>query len=495
MNKRILLLATVSSLIITTTACTKTDSNKNPDSGNNGQTQELVSNQKKSVTPKEAEALIREYTNSDTWNYKHLSTFDDVNYHTIEDSDTGAEVRYHVMVETGEIYIESVSDLGKIIPVDEEKRNSTSQYITKNASLIKNVQAKLKTIAGTDEVASKTSTWIKKLFKENEKELTTVSPNNKFIQLSDTYKKYSKDYAEHFEYNLNQDYNEGTTLLTFEGYQEGHIEDKITKDNKFIIILHQVYKNITGDDITLDKLISLLQDRIDNDGGEVLFDTVYNNVEFGVNIDDTTRIIRFKAEFKIENTLKRKVYKKTYDTVDNYLNDSKKMDSEAEKVQMSFMNNTGYTISNETIRKVDTPIEFSYEYGGDSFKQNGNIRIYVVNSDFTMKAPKLTQNNLDKALSYLKSSLGDELYNKIDKSQLNLDVINKAIETEHNRLIAAETNGDSYESQTKLYMDNGEVNVYSLWQNYDRAEKEDKAALMAVDIFFTIPVVAEGITR
>ena len=494
MNKRILLVV-ASALMVTATACTKNDSNKDASVENTIQSQEVSSEQKKEVGPKEAEALVREYTNSDTWNYAYLSTFKDINYHTVENSDSGEEVRYHVMVDTGDLYVESVLDLGNIMPVDEDNRNSTSQYITKDASLIKSIQSKLKTLEGTEEVTSKTATWIKKIFKDNGKEVSIASSDNKFIKLSDSYKKYSKDYMENFEYNLNQNYDEGITLLTFEASQEGHIEDRLTNENKFIVILHQVYTNITGDKIALNKFISLLQDRVDSDGGDVLFNTVYNNVDFSVDTDGATRTIKFKAEFKIENTLKRKEYKKTYETVDNYLNDSKEISTKASEIQQEFMNKTGYTISNNTIRNIDEPIEFSFEFVKDNFLQNGNIRVYVVNSDFTTKAPKLSQKNLDKALSYLKLSLGEELYKKIDKSQLNLDIINKALETEHNALLVDESNTDSYESQTKLYMDNGEISIYPLWQDFDRSNKEDKAILMAVDIFFKVPVIAEGITQ
>lgn len=74
----------------------------------------------------------------------------------------------------------------------------------------------------------------------------------------------------------------------------------------------------------------------------MLFYTVYNNVDFWVDIDDT---IRFNAKFKIENTLKRKLYEKTYNTVDNYLSDSEKMNSEANKIQMNL------DVINKTILK------------------------------------------------------------------------------------------------------------------------------------------------
>ena len=196
-------------------------------------------------------------------------------------------------------------------------------------------------------------------------------------------------------------------------------------------------------------------------------------------------------DVQVNDTLKRKYYRKEYDTVNDYRNDTDVIKNKAEEVNKKYYTGIGNIEAN--LHTIDTIVMS----GQSKFMQTGSINVIGGEASGKLAVPEFKQNDLNELVNSYRLVLGDELFEKANSSQLTLENLNKLVESQ----IVINTYQNKYDlPNVDMYLDNATVE-FGYGGNF--AEEDDESSWIFVTdnrfaqirISFSIPVTAEGITE
>lgn len=471
--KRIINLIVVGVISINLVGCT----NKN----NSYSTNENIS-EKEILKPADAleqlNVLLKQEDIGGIWQFAGDTKIDSVDYYSFEDVE-GADFRYLISPLSGEIYYESVLDMGNLIPIKEANNQEELNEI-EVLKLVQDIKPKLNKMEGIEEVKEAISKYFALMLKESNFSISDFSKNNDFIISDTTYNKYTKDYKQLMYYIFTEDFTKGNIVLNMHLSKEIHSEYKFSKDDDFIKLMHKIYGYVTGDKINLDEFTNIIKSAYEGSGELYVLSDKYEGLEIKNEAtgETATKKLTFDLNVNIEDTLKSKYYKKEYETVSTYYDDSKKVKNEIAQINKEPSNKyTDIRYSNDWEVTITT-FSAEYNYGKSKFMQTGNMLVAPKSKDGVY-----TNEDLQKGLDVLKLVMGGTLYEKINKDSLTLEKIDNFINSSRLRDKYSEIIIETPKNQ--LYLDNACITPIV----YD----EDDASKKGIWIDYSIPVIAEGI--
>lgn len=449
------------------------------------------SNNKQKISVEEASTILYDKLNgTDLW-WEHRGENDD--YYIFEETTVGADFRYLVNVYTGELFYELADAIGEIIPYEGD--NDVLQVGPKDIKLVNDIKPKLKNREGIEQVKSEISSKVQGIIKKYGYEISDATETNELVIVDSEYEKYTEKYKQLMYYLMNEDYSNGVAHLNFNFEQEIHADAKITEDDNYVKLLHEMYVYLTGSDIDIVDFTSHIQNLLESNIAPTELTDKYLGVSFeNEAMGGSRRKLIMRYYSPIDGLMKSKYYRKKYDTVAEY----KRISEEKSKEIKQFREKTHYTLTQEEIDKImerepdyinkDSIREVysnqdryllsaKFNYGKNTFMQTGEIILEPRSIDCMA-----SQSEIDLLHNALKIVLEEELYNKLDKSNLTIDYINKVIRSVQTK--------NKYETILPTN-DLGNEITWSIPMEMSNAKV--KATDSSIIIEFSIPVEAEGI--
>ena len=369
-----------------------------------------------------------------------------------------------------------------------------SENIEEKAHLLNEITPKLKTIEGIEDVKEDINSKFKEILTKNNLDITHSAPNNGFTISESTYNKYGEDYERVLYSLISENYTDGTVEIKIRAAKEFYKQDIQTESDDFIKSIYELYTYTSNEDIAIEDFVGKIKYAVENDLGIVELENYdYENYIY-ILINDksgSTKELEFRVDVQVNDTLKRKYYRKEYDTVNDYRNDTDVIKNKAEEVNKKYYTGIGNIEAN--LHTIDTIVMS----GQSKFMQTGSINVIGGEASGKLAVPEFKQNDLNELVNSYRLVLGDELFEKANSSQLTLENLNKLVESQ----IVINTYQNKYDlPNVDMYLDNATVE-FGYGGNF--AEEDDESSWIFVTdnrfaqirISFSIPVTAEGITE
>lgn len=373
----------------------------------------------------------------------------------------------------------------------EEVSNTNDNKI----DLLSEITPKLNTLEGIESVKKEINDEFKEILTKNNFPIKHATPNNGFVISELPYNKYTKDYNQTIYSLIAENYTDGFVDFRIIATKEFHKQDEQTETDDFIKCIYDLYTYTSKKEITLQEFVSKINNSISNDLSKVDLEHDYTlyHISISINdIDSSTKQLEFKVESTINSTLKRKYYRKEYETVSDYKNDTEAIKSKANEIEQKYYTGIGNIENN-----LHGVFNITLMSGQNKFMQTGNINVIGGLVTGKNEVPKFEENEVNELVNSYKLVLGDELFNKSDTSQLTIENLNKIVESQ----IIINTYAKKYNlPDVDMYLDNATVE----FKNCGNFVEEDDESLWVfvserriADIYlkFSIPVTAEGITE
>ena len=364
-----------------------------------------------------------------------------------------------------------------------------SENIEEKAHLLNEITPKLKTIEGIEDVKEDINSKFKEILTKNNLDITHSAPNNGFTISESTYNKYGEDYERVLYSLISENYTDGTVEIKIRAAKEFYKQDIQTESDDFIKSIYELYTYTSNEDIAIEDFVGKIKYAVENDLGIVELE---NYIYILINDKSgSTKELEFRVDVQVNDTLKRKYYRKEYDTVNDYRNDTDVIKNKAEEVNKKYYTGIGNIEAN--LHTIDTIVMS----GQSKFMQTGSINVIGGEASGKLAVPEFKQNDLNELVNSYRVVLGDELFEKANSSQLTLENLNKLVESQ----IVINTYQNKYDlPNVDMYLDNATVE-FGYGGNF--AEEDDESSWIFVTdnrfaqirISFSIPVTAEGITE
>lgn len=372
---------------------------------------------------------------------------------------------------------------------------NADQKENNKVDLLNEITPKLKTVEEIENVKKEVNGKFKEILSKNNFSITHSAPNNGFVISESPYNKYTKDYDQTLYSLLSENYTDGTVEVRMIATKDFHKDDEVTDSDDFIKCIYDLYTYTSKEEITLQDFVSKVKDGVSKDqtkielGNSISEPYIYLQVN---NVDSSTKQLEFKFHAIINNTLKRKYYKKEYETVSGYKEDTevlKRKASEINNKNEAELANIEYNLHRVSYVRVNA--------GQNKFMQTGSIDTVGGESLGKISVPKFEENEVNELINTYKLILGSELENKVDFSQLTVENLNKLVESQ----IIINTYANKYElPNVDMYIDNATVefiNGGTFLEEDDGINWTFTTENHYADIYikYSIPVIAEGITE
>ena len=369
-----------------------------------------------------------------------------------------------------------------------------SENIEEKAHLLNDITPKLKTIEGIEDVKEDINSKFKEILTKNNLDITHSAPNNGFTISESTYNKYGEDYERVLYSLISENYTDGTVEIKIRAAKEFYKQDIQTESDDFIKSIYELYTYTSNEDIAIEDFVGKIKYAVENDLGIVELENYDSENYIYILINDksgSTKELEFRVDVQVNDTLKRKYYRKEYDTVNDYRNDTDVIKNKAEEVNKKYYTGIGNIEAN--LHTIDTIVMS----GQSKFMQTGSINVIGGEASGKLAVPEFKQNDLNELVNSYRLVLGDELFEKANSSQLTLENLNKLVESQ----IVINTYQNKYDlPNVDMYLDNATVE-FGYGGNF--AEEDDESSWIFVTdnrfaqirISFSIPVTAEGITE
>lgn len=369
-----------------------------------------------------------------------------------------------------------------------------SENIEEKAHLLNEITPKLKTIEGIEDVKEDINSKFKEILTKNNLDITHSAPNNGFTISESTYNKYGEDYERVLYSLISENYTDGTVEIKIRAAKEFYKQDIQTESDDFIKSIYELYTYTSNEDIAIEDFVGKIKYAVENDLGIVELENYDSENYIYILINDksgSTKELEFRVDVQVNDTLKRKYYRKEYDTVNDYRNDTDVIKNKAEEVNKKYYTGIGNIEAN--LHTIDTIVMS----GQSKFMQTGSINVIGGEASGKLAVPEFKQNDLNELVNSYRLVLGDELFEKANSSQLTLENLNKLVESQ----IVINTYQNKYDlPNVDMYLDNATVE-FGYGGNF--AEEDDESSWIFVTdnrfaqirISFSIPVTAEGITE
>lgn len=369
-----------------------------------------------------------------------------------------------------------------------------SENIEEKAHLLNEITPKLKTIEGIEDVKEDINSKFKEILTKNNLDITHSAPNNGFTISESTYNKYGEDYERVLYSLISENYTDGTVEIKIRAAKEFYKQDIQTESDDFIKSIYELYTYTSNEDIAIEDFVGKIKYAVENDLGIVELENYDSENYIYILINDksgSTKELEFRVDVQVNDTLKRKYYRKEYDTVNDYRNDTDVIKNKAEEVNKKYYTGIGNIEAN--LHTIDTIVMS----GQSKFMQTGSINVIGGEAYGKLAVPEFKQNDLNELVNSYRLVLGDELFEKANSSQLTLENLNKLVESQ----IVINTYQNKYDlPNVDMYLDNATVE-FGYGGNF--AEEDDESSWIFVTdnrfaqirISFSIPVTAEGITE
>ena len=369
-----------------------------------------------------------------------------------------------------------------------------SENIEEKAHLLNEITPKLKTIEGIEDVKEDINSKFKEILTKNNLAITHSAPNNGFTISESTYNKYGEDYERVLYSLISENYTDGTVEIKIRAAKEFYKQDIQTESDDFIKSIYELYTYTSNEDIAIEDFVGKIKYAVENDLGIVELENYDSENYIYILINDksgSTKELEFRVDVQVNDTLKRKYYRKEYDTVNDYRNDTDVIKNKAEEVNKKYYTGIGNIEAN--LHTIDTIVMS----GQSKFMQTGSINVIGGEASGKLAVPEFKQNDLNELVNSYRLVLGDELFEKANSSQLTLENLNKLVESQ----IVINTYQNKYDlPNVDMYLDNATVE-FGYGGNF--AEEDDESSWIFVTdnrfaqirISFSIPVTAEGITE
>lgn len=369
-----------------------------------------------------------------------------------------------------------------------------SENIEEKAHLLNEITPKLKTIEGIEDVKEDINSKFKEILTKNNLDITHSAPNNGFTISESTYNKYGEDYERVLYSLISENYTDGTVEIKIRAAKEFYKQDIQTESDDFIKSIYELYTYTSNEDIAIEDFVGKIKYAVENDLGIVELENYDSENYIYILINDksgSTKELEFRVDVQVNDTLKRKYYRKEYDTVNDYRNDTDVIKNKAGEVNKKYYTGIGNIEAN--LHTIDTIVMS----GQSKFMQTGSINVIGGEAYGKLAVPEFKQNDLNELVNSYRLVLGDELFEKANSSQLTLENLNKLVESQ----IVINTYQNKYDlPNVDMYLDNATVE-FGYGGNF--AEEDDESSWIFVTdnrfaqirISFSIPVTAEGITE
>ena len=368
-----------------------------------------------------------------------------------------------------------------------------SENIEEKAHLLNEITPKLKTIEGIEDVKEDINSKFKEILTKNNLDITHSAPNNGFTISESTYNKYGEDYERVLYSLISENYTDGTVEIKIRAAKEFYKQDIQTESDDFIKSIYELYTYTSNEDIAIEDFVGKIKYAVENDLGIVELENYDSENYIYILINDksgSTKELEFRVDVQVNDTLKRKYYRKEYDTVNDYRNDTDVIKNKAEEVNKKYYTGIGNIEAN--LHTIDTIVMS----GQSKFMQTGSINVIGGEASGKLAVPEF-KHDLNELVNSYRLVLGDELFEKANSSQLTLENLNKLVESQ----IVINTYQNKYDlPNVDMYLDNATVE-FGYGGNF--AEEDDESSWIFVTdnrfaqirISFSIPVTAEGITE
>lgn len=485
-SKRVLfLLAAVTSLQLVGCSTKDISSNqgdKNVEVSKVSTNEDENTNNTTPLTLEEALDIIGNITNGEKdLAYQERTTIKGKDYHGVLEEPFDETFRYLVDVNTREVFTEAPIGSGKLEKINVRDRDVMTVL---DSSLTKTVEPKLKTLKGFDESENLVSKNFKEILDKNGIKLNHETPDNSFAVHTSKYSKFTKEYEQKLFYVFNRDLHEGNSDLTVKTLKEYHADLKLDTNDPYIKTIHELYNFITGAKISYTDFTKSIQTAMDNGYDIAIFPKDFQDITVYVKQVDSTKRIELVYRRDFNNTLKQKFYRKKYDTVQNFIDNSNELTKQFETIGKKYQQKYETVFEGERNESSSNEVTCFYNYFGydknRTFSQKGSIQFF---GDIYGKAPeiKLSDELFNEAVNAYKSTLGDELYEKIDKTEFTKEhLLNNFKSKQIRSLYAEDFYLEEVERDYELYLDNAHIEDYG----------GDNAG---PHITISVPVEAEGI--
>ena len=389
---------------------------------------------------------------------------------------------------------DNVSLKNEVVEDNTNLEEIISENVEEKAHLLNEITPKLKTIEGIEDVKEDINNKFKEILTKNNLAITHSAPNNGFTISESTYNKYGEDYERVLYSLISENYTDGTVEIKIRAAKEFYKQDIQTESDDFIKSIYELYTYTSNEDIAIEDFVGKIKYAVENDLGIVELENYDSENYIYILINDksgSTKELEFRVDVQVNDTLKRKYYRKEYDTVNDYRNDTDVIKNKAEEVNKKYYTGIGNIEAN--LHTIDTIVMS----GQSKFMQTGSINVIGGEASGKLAVPEFKQNDLNELVNSYRLVLGDELFEKANSSQLTLENLNKLVESQ----IVINTYQNKYDlPNVDMYLDNATVE-FGYGGNF--AEEDDESSwIFVIDnrfaqirINFSIPVTAEGITE
>lgn len=389
---------------------------------------------------------------------------------------------------------DNVSLKNEVVEDNTNLEEIISENVEEKAHLLNEITPKLKTIEGIEDVKEDINNKFKEILTKNNLAITHSAPNNGFTISESTYNKYGEDYERVLYSLISENYTDGTVEIKIRAAKEFHKQDTQTESDDFIKSIYELYTYTSNEDIAIEDFVGKIKYAVENDLGTVELENYDSENYIYILINDksgSTKELEFRVYAQVNDTLKRKYYRKEYDTVNDYRNDTDVIKNKAEEINKKYYTGIGNIEAN--LHTIDTTVMS----GKSKFMQTGSIDVVGGGASGKLAVPEFKKNDLNELVNSYRLVLGDELFEKVNISQLTLENLNKLVESQ----IVINTYQNKYDlPNVDMYLDNATVE-FGYGGNF--AEEDDESSwIFVIDnrfaqirINFSIPVTAEGITE
>ena len=389
---------------------------------------------------------------------------------------------------------DNVSLKNEVVEDNTNLEEIISENVEEKAHLLNEITPKLKTIEGIEDVKEDINNKFKEILTKNNLAITHSAPNNGFTISESTYNKYGEDYERVLYSLISENYTDGTVEIKIRAAKEFYKQDIQTESDDFIKSIYELYTYTSNEDIAIEDFVGKIKYAVENDLGIVELENYDSENYIYILINDksgSTKELEFRVDVQVNDTLKRKYYRKEYDTVNDYRNDTDVIKNKAEEINKKYYTGIGNIEAN--LHTIDTIVMS----GQSKFMQTGSINVIGGEASGKLAVPEFKQNDLNELVNSYRLVLGDELFEKANSSQLTLENLNKLVESQ----IVINTYQNKYDlPNVDMYLDNATVE-FGYGGNF--AEEDDESSwIFVIDnrfaqirINFSIPVTAEGITE
>ena len=356
------------------------------------------------------------------------------------------------------------------------------------------ITPKLKIIEGIEDVKEDINSKFKEILTKNNLAITHSAPNNGFTISESVYNKYRENYERVLYSLISENYTDETVEIRIRAAKEFHKQDIQIESDYFIKSIYELYTYTSNEDIAIEDFVGKIRYALENNLGIVELENYDSENYIYILINDKlgfTKELEFSVYAQVNDTLKRTCYRKEYDNVNDYRNDTAVIKNKAEEVNKKYY--TGILNIEANLHTIDTIVMS----GQSKFMQTGSINVIAGEASGELAVPEFKQNDLNELVNLYRLVLGDELFEKTNISQLTLENLNKLVESQ----IVINTYQNKYDlPNVDMYLDNATVE-FDYGGNF--AEEDDESSwtfvtdnrFAQIRISFSIPVTEEGITE